>query len=119
MALAISWGIRSSCVSPVDNVNADCSTPNVRFVPSFSIPDGASMTLPHPSTPLLINALNAELRLKNLGDSAASPCATMPSVAQTLPTGGTHDPSDSSDSEHLGTKPVVTAAPTVIDGVVR
>jgi hypothetical protein len=98
-------GIPGSCVNPVDNVNADCSTPNVRVVLSFSIPDGASMTLPHPSTPLLIKALNAELRPKNLGDSAASPCATMPLDAQTLPTGGTHDPSDSSDSEYLGTKP--------------
>jgi hypothetical protein len=29
-----------------------------------------------------------------------------------------HDPSDSSDSEYLETKPVVTAAPKVIDGVV-
>jgi hypothetical protein len=37
----------------------------------------------------------------------------------TPPSGGTHDPSDSADSEYLGTMPVVTAAPKVIDGVVQ
>ena len=40
-------------------------------------------------------------------------------VAATLPSGGTHDPSNSSDSEYLGTKPVVSSAPQVIDGVVQ
>ena len=112
-------GIPGSCVNPVNNVAVDCSTPNVRFVPSFSIPDGATMTLPNPATPLLVKALSAELRLKNLGASAASPCASMTLVAQTLPSGGTHDPSNSADSEYLGVKPIITAAPKVIDGVVQ
>jgi hypothetical protein len=35
------------------------------------------------------------------------------------PSGGTHDPSDSADALYLGTKPTVTAAPKVIDGVVQ
>jgi hypothetical protein len=112
-------GIPGSCVNPVNNVAVDCSIPNVRFVPSFSIPDGTTVTLPNPATPLIIKALSAELRLKNLGDSASSACSTMPLVAQLLPTGGTHDPSSSADSEYLGTKPTVTGAPQVIDGVVQ
>jgi hypothetical protein len=40
-------------------------------------------------------------------------------VAQTLPSGGTHDPSSSADSEYLGAKPAVSSAPKVIDGVVQ
>jgi len=40
-------------------------------------------------------------------------------AAATLPSGGTHDPSNSSDSEYVGVKPAVTAAPAVIDGVVQ
>ena len=112
-------GIPGSCVNPVNNVTVDCSTPNTRFVPSFSIPDGATMTLPNPSTPLIVKALSAELRLKNLGNSATSPCSSMNLVAQTLPSGGTHDPSSSADSEYLGAKPAVSSAPKVIDGVVQ
>jgi hypothetical protein len=85
----------------------------------FSIPDGATMLLPTtPSTHLIVKALNAELRLKNLGAGAAQ-CASMTLSTLTLPSSGTHDPSSSSDSEYLGTKPTVTAAPKVIDGVVQ
>jgi hypothetical protein len=40
-------------------------------------------------------------------------------TALTLPSGGLHDPTNSSDSEYLGTMPTVTAAPKVIDGVVQ
>jgi hypothetical protein len=112
-------GIPGSCVNPVDNVSVDCSTANARFAPSFSIPDGATMTLPEPATPLIVKALNAELRLKNLGASASSPCSAMTLVAQTLPSGGTHDPSSSADSEYLGAKPTVSGVPKVIDGVVQ
>jgi hypothetical protein len=112
-------GIPSYCVNPVNNATEDCSTPNARSVPTFSLPDGATMTLPNPSTPLIVKALSAELRLNNLGASATSPCSTMTLVAATLPSGGTHDPSNSADSEYLGTKPLVSSAPQVIDGVVQ
>jgi hypothetical protein len=112
-------GIPGYCVNPVNNATVDCSTPNTRYVPMFSLPDGATMQLPNPSTPLIVKALNAELRLKNLGASASSPCASMPLTPVTPPSGGTHDPSSSSDSEYLGTKPTVSSAPKVIDGVVQ
>ncbi len=113
------YGIPGYCVNPVNNVTVDCSTPNSRYVPMFSIADGTTITRPSPAAPLILKALSAELRLKNLGASASSPCAAMTLTAATPPSGGTHDPSDSSDSEYLGTMPVVTAAPRVIDGVVQ
>jgi hypothetical protein len=112
-------GIPGYCVNPVNNATVDCSTPNSRYVPMFSIPDGATITLPNPVTPLIVKALSAELRLKNLGLSASSPCASMTLNTVMPPSGGTHDPSNSADSEYLGTKPTVTAAPKVIDGVVQ
>jgi hypothetical protein len=113
------YGIPGSCVDPVTNAQVACNTPNARYVPLFSIPDGATMTLPNPSTPLIVKALNAEIRLKNLGPSASTACASMPLTAVSPPSGGTHDPSDSADSFYIGVKPTVTAAPKVIDGVVQ
>lgn len=111
-------GIPGYCVDPVNNQTVDCSA-QARYVPLFSIPDGTHLTLPDPSTPLVIKALNAEIRLKSLGPSASSPCSTMTLTPATPPTGGTHDPSSASDSEYLGTKPAVTGSPKVIDGVVQ
>jgi hypothetical protein len=113
------YGIPGYCVDPVNNATVDCSVQNSRYVPLVSIPDGATMTLPNPSTPLIVKALNAELRLKNLGASASSPCASMALATVVTPSGGTHDPSDGADALYLGTKPTVTAAPKVIDGVVQ
>lgn len=112
-------GIPGNCVDPVNNANVECNTPNARYVPLFSIPDGATMTLPSPSTPLIVKALNAEIRLKNLGSSASSACAAMTLATVAPPTGGTHDPSSSSDAFYIGTKPTVTASPKVIDGVIQ
>jgi hypothetical protein len=117
------FGVPGYCVDPVTNATVDCSVNGSRYVPMFSIPDGATMTLPATSgtsaVPLIVKALDAEVRLKNLGTSASSPCASMTLSAMTLPSGGTHDPSNSTDSEYLGTMPTVTGAPKVIDGVVQ
>ena len=110
------FGIPGYCVSPVDNSTVDCSTANSRYVPMFSIPDGALMTLPSPATALIVKALNGEIRL---GLANSSNCAAMTLTPLTLPSGGTHDPSSASDSEYLGTMPTVTAAPKVIDGVLQ
>jgi hypothetical protein len=112
------YGIPGFCVSSVDNSVVDCSTQNARYVASFAIPDGAAMTLPSPSTPLVVKALNAEIRLKDLGSGAAQ-CNALTLTPLTLPSGGTHDPSNPADSEYLGVMPTVTAAPKVIDGVVQ
>jgi hypothetical protein len=112
-------GIPGTCVDPATNATVDCSIPNARYVPLFSIPDGATMTLSNPSTPLIVKALSAELRLKNLGASASSACAAMTLVGVSPPTGGTHDPSDSADAYYIGVKPAITTAPKVIDGVIQ
>jgi hypothetical protein len=112
-------GIPNFCVDPVTNATEDCSVSLARSVPMFSLPDGAMMTLPTPSTPLIVKALNAELRLLDLGPSASSPCATMSLSPVAPPSGGTHDPSASADSEYLGVEPTVTGAPKVINGVVQ
>jgi hypothetical protein len=112
-------GIPGNCVDPVNNAKVDCSTPNARYVPQFSIPDGATMTLPNPSTPLIVKSLNSEIRLKNLGASTSTACASMTLATVPPPSAGTHDPSNSSDAFYIGVKPTVTSSPKVIDGVIQ
>jgi hypothetical protein len=111
------FGIPGYCVSPINNNAVDCSVQGSRYVPMFSIPDGASMTL-NDTTPVLVKALNAEIRLKDLGAGAAE-CASMSLTPQTVPTTGTHDMSDPTDAFYIGVKPTVTDSPKVIDGVVQ
>ena len=115
-------GIPGSCVNPTDNSAEDCSVSGASYVPTFSIPDGTTMTLPSLSgsttTPLIVKALNGEILLHSLGTGAAQ-CSSMTLTALTLPSGGFHDPSSTADSEFLGAMPTVTAAPKVIDGVVQ
>jgi hypothetical protein len=117
------FGVPGYCVDPVTNATVDCSTANSRYVPMFSLADGTTMTLPAvaggSAVPLIVKALDAEIRLANLGASASSPCASMTLSTMTLPSGGLHDPSSSTDSEYLGTMPTVTTAPKVIDGVMQ
>ncbi len=116
-------GIPGFCVDPVTNATVDCSTAGSRYVPMFSIADGSTMTLPgsggSAAIPLIVKALNAEVRLKNLSAVSPSPCVSMTLSSMTLPSGGLHDPSSSSDSEYLGAMPSVSGAPKVIDGVVQ
>ena len=115
-------GIPGSCVNPADNTPEDCSVSGASYMPMFSIPDGTTMTLPSLSgqttTPIIVKALSGQILLKSLGSGAAQ-CSTMTLTPQTLPSGGLHDPSSSSDTEYLGTKPTVTAAPKVIDGIMQ
>lgn len=115
-------GFPGSCVNPADNSPEDCSINGSSYVPAFSIPDGTTMTLPSlaggSSTPIIVKALNGEILLKSLGSGAAQ-CSSMALTPLQLPSGGLHDPSNASDTEYLGTKPVVNAAPKVIDGVVQ
>jgi len=115
-------GIPGSCVNPTDNSVVDCGTNGASYVPSFSIPDGTTMTLPSltgsTTTPLIVKALQGAILLKSLG-SGAQQCSSMTLNPLTLPSGGLHDPSTSSDSAYLGAAPTVTAAPKVIDGVVQ
>jgi len=118
------FGVPGYCVDPVTNAAVDCSSAGSRYVPMFSLPDGATMTLPatgsSAAVPLVVKALDEEVRLKNLGASLpSSPCAAMTLTTMTLPSGGLHDPSSPTDSEYLGVAPAVAAAPKVIDGIVQ
>lgn len=110
-------GIPGSCVSPADNSPVACNTPMARYVPAFALPDGATMTMG--STPLIVKALNAEIRLSKVANCTG--------VTLAQPTGGlilplvsdVHDPSDPADANYLGIMPTVTSAPKVIDGVIQ
>jgi len=117
------FGIPGYCVSPADNSPVDCSTNNSRYVSMFSLPDGdATMTLPGSTpTPLIVKALDAELRLKKLLlTDAACTVGNVTLTSQVVPTGGTHDPSSPSDAHYLGTEPTpASTQPKVIDGVVQ
>jgi hypothetical protein len=46
-------------------------------------------------------------------------CSALTLTPLALPSDGTHDPSNASDSEYIGAAPTVTSAPKVIDGVVQ
>lgn len=108
-------GIPGFCVNPVDNAPANCG-PNTRYVPAFSIPDGATMTLG--GTTLIVKALDAEVRLNNLGANAAA-CSALTLTPLTPPSGGAHDVSAPAGTFSIGTtKPTVSnPLPKVIDGV--
>ncbi|HKJ09672.1 MAG TPA: hypothetical protein VKA76_11365 [Gammaproteobacteria bacterium] len=111
-------GIPGHCVSADTNDNVDCSTANARYVPAFALPDGATMTLPGSGTPLIVKALDTEMRLAKVTCSTTN--LSTPTANATLPTSaGLHDPSNSGDSDYIGVKPTVTDPPKVIDGVIQ
>ena len=109
-------GIPGYCVDPVNNSTVDCSTANARYVPMFSIPDGATMNLG--STPLVVKALDAEIRLLDLGVGSVV-CSAMPFASQTPPNGGVHDMSSAGDAYYIGVKPAITTSPKVVDGILQ
>lgn len=108
------FGIPGVCVNPVDNKRIDCSTAGARYVPSFALADGDTMTAG--TTPLVVRSLDSELRLGNvLIDTCIADNLTL--NPQTVPTGGTTDPSAT-----IGAKPTPTVnngSPKVIDGVIQ
>lgn len=113
------YGIPGYCVSPVDNTQVPCGM-NTRYVPLFSIPDAATMTLN--STTLIIKALDAELRLKDIGPGATTPaCSGLALTTLPSPSNVVHDMTNVSDTEYyIGGRPnPVSINPKVIDGVVQ
>ena len=112
------YGIPGYCVSPVDNTQVPCGQ-NTRYVPLFSIPDAATMTLG--ATTLIVKALDAELRLKDIGPGATTPaCTGLTLTPLTPPSSGVHDMTNSGDAYYIGGKPSpVSTSPKVIDGVVQ
>ncbi len=109
-------GIPGYCVDPANNGVVDCSTANARYVPMFSIPDGATMTLG--TTQLIVKALDTEIRLKDLGANNSA-CSGMTLTPLTPPNSGVHDMSNPADPYYIGVEPTVTTKPKVVDGVVQ
>lgn len=122
-------GIPGNCVSPIDNKVVPCG-PNTRYVPAFPIVDGATMMLG--TTQLIIKALDAEVRLNNLGAvtatapavttlAAVAACGTMPITTTLVPPtiSMVHDVSAAPGPFSIGTtRPIVlNSVPKVIDGV--
>ena len=76
------------------------------------------MTLTSSNTPLIVKALDSELRLAKVACGTTS--LAQPSSTATLPSvSDVHDPSNPTDVDYLGTKPTVTDAPKVIHGVIQ
>jgi len=115
------WGIPGSCVDPKTNAAVDCSTPNARYVPEFVIPFSQSTGVATSgSTNYLVKWLEREIRLAQKATSVCTADGLVLPSGVTLPTSaGLKDPSLSSSDVYIGTKPVVTDAPHVIQGVVQ
>ncbi len=112
-------GIPGHCVSNTDNTLVSCSTPGARYVPAFAIPDGATMTISDTNTPLIVKALDAEIRLREIS-GCTGVALSQPTTTATLPTSvDLHDPTSSADVDYIGTEPTVTDPPKVIDGVLQ
>ena len=122
-------GIPGSCVSPSTNLAVDCTTPNSRYVPQFVIPydptatpqQGIATTSTNGvTTTYLVKWLQREIRFAVKAASVCSIAQLVAPTGVTLPTSvSLKDPSSSSSDVYLGTQPVVTSAPRVIQGVVK
>ncbi len=115
------WGIPGNCVSSLTNQPASCDAGNnVRYVPQFAIPYDATLgTVSDGSNTYLVKWLDREIRFASKSLSACS-ALTLPSQSDiTLPTSADlKNPSDPASDIYIGSKPVVTDAPRVIQGEV-
>ncbi|MGQ0708413.1 MAG: hypothetical protein ACT4NV_01540 [Rhodoferax sp.] len=106
-------GIPGKCVEMRTNQEVACGAgggDKVRWVPAFSIKDGAELT--RNSTNYYVKYLEREIRFAKVADSNCT-ALTLPLTA-TLPGVPSTDPRTT-----LGAKPTVTDAPKVIHGVVQ
>jgi hypothetical protein len=118
-------GIPGTCVSQIDNSTVSCGDPNARWVPQFAIPaidPGTQQpsTVTYGSTTYLVKWLDREIRFAQLplGTCTGAGLALPSSLA--LPQASSAvDTSDPNGPGFIGTKPAVTTAPAVIQGVVQ
>ncbi len=106
-------GIPGKCVEMRTNQEVACGAgggDKVRWVPAFSIKDGAELT--RNSTNYYVKYLERELRFAKVADANCT-ALTLPLTA-TLPGVPSTDPRTA-----LGAKPTVTDAPKVVHGVVQ
>ena len=103
------WGIPGHCIDE-SGAEVSCSQ-NTRWVPAFTIPDGAvAVDASDNTTEYLIKALEKEQRMHEL---LVSDCTDLPTTAFALPALGDFVAPD------IGDQPVVSAPPAVIGGVVQ
>lgn len=115
-------GIPGHCVDPRTNLPAACAD-GIRFVPRFSIPFDET---PDPTSPnratgpdgaiYYIKWLNREVRFS---PAAGSNCTalTLGSLVGLPDVTTFRDPTETASPTYIGPKPIVTAAPRVVDGV--
>lgn len=109
-------GLPGQCVNKDTNAPETCSGGggDQRWVPAFSIKDGAALTSANPAGTYYVKYLEREMRFAQV---AASNCSAL-----TLPTGVTlpSAPTSANDPRAaMGAEPTVTTAPKVIHGVVQ
>jgi len=102
------WGIPGTCIDMDSGEVVNCG-PGTRWVPEFSIADGAEAS--DGTSDYLIKALEKEQRMSKLDDLGA--CTGLTVTAYTLPS------IDSWEDPDIGSQPTVTNAPAVIGGVVQ
>jgi hypothetical protein len=115
------WGIPGHCVSRLTNQPASCDTMESRYVPAFVIPfDELLGRVNNGSTTYLAKWLDREIRFarKDVAECTANGVAH-PSALALPDATGLKDPSDPASPVYIGTKPVVSSAPRVIDGDVK
>jgi hypothetical protein len=105
------------------NAPVNCNSQGARYVPSFAIPfdetKGLVTSIDGQST-YLVKWLDREIRFAQKPLSACSSAGLVLPGNVVLPTADNlKDPSDSSSSVYIGTKPTVTTAPRVIHGDVK
>ena len=115
------YGLPGICVSPQTNEEVACDGGEVRYVPSFVIPQSTTTGIvTAEGTTYLVKWLEREIRFarKNLGvcDGAG---LTIP-AGMILPTAADlKNPSDPAADIYIGVRPAVSAAPRVIHGEVK
>jgi hypothetical protein len=115
------WGLPGICVSPQTNAEVACEGENVRYVPSFVIPyDTSQGVVTANGTTYLVKWLEREIRFARKSLSVCDGAGLTVPSGMTLPTSADlKNPADPTSDIYVGERPVVTAAPRVIQGEVK
>lgn len=111
-------GIPGKCVDANSGETVlDCSGPEVRWVPEFTIPAGAAVAENGPEGEItyFVKPLEMEQRMLKLDNAA---CTELPTSSYALPVIGENGPVEWTDPA-LGPEPQVAGAPAVIAGTLQ
>jgi hypothetical protein len=115
------WGIPGYCVSPTTNQEVECNGGEVRYVPSFVIPDSLiDGAVTANGTTYYVKWLQREIRFARKSLAVCDGAGLVVPAGATLPTAADlRDPLDPASTIYTGERPTVTAAPRVIQGEVK